>query len=249
MKWLEAKTRILKYIDENNIKPGDKLPTDKEFAKKFGMSIQPIARAMNYLALHRQIDRGTGRDTVFLSKEPVVLDSISFSKHARDDYKVKLETKLLELSKRTPLIVDEFVDERLVQKTLELKAKEPFIVIVRLRIINDEPRVLHRTYLNPSHFPEEFLMLYNFAEKSLIDIYHEQGYDIIQRNSKIKARFPSEEEKKLFKIGDEPVLSNFQTLKAIKKATSTEEDTREEITLECMYGVYLRWEFNIENRL
>ncbi len=243
MKWIEAKNRILKFIDDKNIKPGEKLPTDKEFAEMFGMSLQPIIKAMQYLELHRQVGRGTGRYTVFLAREPIVLDSISFSKHAVEDYKVKLDTKLLELAKRKPLIVDEYIDEKNVQKTLGLKPKDPFIVVVRLRFIDDQPKVIHRAYLNPSHFPEDFLIHHNFEKESLIDIYNSYGYDIIQRNTKIRARFPNEEEKKWFKVEQEPVLSSFQTLTAIKK------ETDQECILECMYGTYLKWEFSIENRL
>lgn len=168
---------------------------------------------------------------------------MSPSKNARKVDKVNLETRLIELSQRIPLIVNDAIDEKKVQKHLGLSSNKPFLVIARLRFIDGKPRVIYRTYLNPEQFPDDFLIKHDFQKESLIDIYSNYGYKIIYRNISITARFPTDEEKKLLQIEGQklvPVLSTYQHL------ISVEKDAGSEFVLEVLYATYLDWKFNVE---
>ncbi len=242
-KWEIAKNSILEYIDNYKLKPGDELPSDREFKEMFGCSLQPVIRAMGFLADRGQIQRRAGAKTTFLDRQPLLADiqTYSFSFKATEVYGCKLQTKLLEISCRLPQASEE-VDERATHKALGLKRNQPFYVISRLRYLDGEPRAIHRSYLNPDHFPSTFLTAHEFDRVSLIGLFDHYGYQIESRETKLRARFPTNAEKGWLQINQEPVLSAEQIL------TARPSDGEQPVILEAMYACYVKWEYVISNR-
>src|SRR5207248_246505 len=103
----------------------------------------------------------------------------AFSHTTREIYGRELTNRLIEKSLRPPLKDGELASfEQKAHKALGLRRDRPLIVIARVRILDGRPRSIHRSYLNPGHFPETFLLDHDFEEESLIRIYNAVGYRI-----------------------------------------------------------------------
>ncbi len=241
-KWEKAKESILDYIEQNNLKPGDKLIKDDELMEKINCRKQTFIRAMQFLADHGQVRRQRGSKTIYLARQPVLADKqdYSFSLKANQVYNNKLETQILELSSRMPQYSDE-VDEKTAHKTLGLKRNEPFIVISRLRRLDDIPRVIHRSFLNPTLFPSSFLTDHDFEKISLINIFDQYGYKLVNRETKLQARSLTKTEISIMKCEQKPILASEQVLTARTKNDKL-------VVLEMMFGCYVDWVYSISNR-
>lgn len=64
---------IIQYIQENNLKAGDKLPTEKEFSDKFNVSRTSIREAIKALAINGILESIPGKGT-FLQDKVVTLN-------------------------------------------------------------------------------------------------------------------------------------------------------------------------------
>lgn len=64
---------IIQYIQENNLKAGDKLPTEKEFSDKFNVSRTSIREAIKALAINGILESIPGKGT-FLQDKAVTLN-------------------------------------------------------------------------------------------------------------------------------------------------------------------------------
>jgi len=144
---------------------------------------------------------------------------------------------------RFPVSGDGAVNEQAAHEALGLNRNETFYVISRLDFLDGKPRAIHRSYLNPSHFPESFLD-HDFEKESLLAIINSYGFRINTRETTLRARFPTQEEAFRLKIdpAQQPVLEAEQKLTAVHLAT------REMVTVEYMHACYLNWEYRIANR-
>jgi DNA-binding GntR family transcriptional regulator len=242
-KWQKVESLIIRQILKNSLREGSKLPSDKEIAEQFGCSVQPVLRAMESLARKGLVLRRPGAATTVQSQPPLIDDhQFSFSRSCTNAYGHALTTRLIEKASRLPLPGDTMVVEKKAQKALGLLRNEPFLVIARLRLLDGVPRVIHRTFLRPAHFPKSFLVDHDFTQESLIDLYNANGYQIEARHTILRARLPAEEENALLKCEGQPVLEAEQQIDAVRVTTS---DT---VTLEYLHACYLNWEYRITNR-
>jgi DNA-binding GntR family transcriptional regulator len=132
--------------------------------------------------------------------------------------------------------------ERRAQSSLGLLRTEPFYVIARLRILNDEPRVIERVFLNPAHFPIDFLSEHDFGTESLIHAYLSCGFDPILRETEVRARLAHDEEQRLLNMRAEPILEAEQEMRAIRSDVATP------VVFEFLHAVYRDWTFRMVDR-
>jgi DNA-binding GntR family transcriptional regulator len=137
--------------------------------------------------------------------------------------------------------------EKRAHQALGLSEQAPFIVIARLRLLHNEPRVIHRAYLDPDRFPKDFLGSHNFEKESLIHIYNQSGYEVTSRDTALTARFTNPYERTLFytyhkDVSGRPILGSEQKLFAI------DPKTRTPFVLEFLQASYLDWVYEIKNR-
>jgi DNA-binding GntR family transcriptional regulator len=238
---------IYHFISERGLHEGSPLPSDEELATMLRCSVEGVAKAMDAAARKGKIKRQQGGPTVVLS--PPVLrdqDEFSFSRSARLHGEA-FTTRISEQAVRTPL--DDEADlltahlERRAHAALGLKDQEPFVVIVRIRLLQDCPRVIDRAYLDPKRFPSTLLNDHDFEKESLIHVYNRYGYTLKSRDTTLTARLPTPGERNEFHIGlTEPVLDVEQQLFA------QDPDTEVPFMLEYMQAIYLHWRYRIEAR-
>ncbi len=67
-KYARTKQKLLSYIGENRIKPGDRLPSEKEIAEQFSVSMITLRRALLELEADGVVDRIQGKGTFVKSQ-------------------------------------------------------------------------------------------------------------------------------------------------------------------------------------
>jgi len=263
-KWHEVVQLVIDHIERENLSEGAPLPSDKELVElgEGKWSLQPVIRAMKELERQGWVRRQAGGITrvsgevglaesqmgVYTKQagKPVDAHQFSFSYGATHTYHRKLENKVLEQNCRLPVSgPGPIFQEKEAQKALGLRGDELFYVISRLRILDGEPRVIHRCYLNPVHFPEgDFLARHDFQKESLIGAFTEAGFQIRKRDTMLRSRLPTTEEMNYLRIeATEPVLQADQMTFGIR------EGTNELIALEYMNACYAPgWEYFISDR-
>lgn len=241
-KWQSVQRIVRKYILENDLRPGNALPSDAELAAMAKCSVQPVVHAMHDWAVKGLVSRGSGSRTIILSVDVCAAQpDYSFSASAGKTG-VALINRNLEISRRGPVSGDRRLVEERAQAALGLARYEDFYVIGRIRVLDGEPRVVQRCYLDPKRFPRRFLEQHHFLQDSLISVYASHGYEAESRDTTLRSRLATTEEQIELEIGSNPILEAEQTLHAI------DPETGAEITIEYMHAVYTNWEYTIKNR-
>jgi GntR family transcriptional regulator len=241
MGWDKVRQLIIDDISRLGI--GAKLDSDARFAERAGCSVPTVKRAMADLARRGFIIRRRGRRTISSDKTTVVSGTdFSFSRSAKGSHGQSLISKLIEKSRRLPNLTPESEFEVRAQRGLGLKRNQPFFVITRRRTLDGRHRVIHRSYLNPGHYPAAFLASHDFENESLLEILEAYGLRVHSRETRIRAGFPTPEECDLLKITNEPVLNVEQSSYAVSSTTGNL------VIAEYLHATYSQWEYVISDR-
>jgi DNA-binding GntR family transcriptional regulator len=238
--WRQVQQLILDDISRSG--RGAELDSDAAFAERAGCSVPTVKRAMADLAGRGLVVRRRGQRTKS-SEQPAVVSGNEFSfSHSAKKHGSEIITRLIEKSCRLPSRDSVEDVETRAHNRLGLRRDQPFFVIARRRDLDGCPRVIHRSYLNPSHFPPTFLADHDFQNESLLDALEKYGLHIRSRETRIRAALPSDAECTLLAIGKEPVLNVEQSLYAIHAATGRA------VIAEYLHATYSRWEYVIDDR-
>lgn len=177
---------FLEAIREGRLKPEDRLPTQDELTRHFGVSLAPVKQALSELEERGIITRRQGlgtfvRDTTPLREERILYTRIPwFTREMKERGSVPT-SELLNLY-TLPAGQDEEV-----QRELQLQAKDQVICIRRLRLANGEPLSLQTAHIVAEMFPglvERGLR----AEESLTEVMaNEYGMEIAASQQRISA--------------------------------------------------------------
>ncbi len=243
-KWKQVQQLVLDYIRDSNMEIGSSLPSDKEFVKLSGYSLQPVIRAMNDLVQKGVVTRFSGASTKLRSRLPEADDQqFGFGYTAKSQYDAEPETRVIEMAHRTPGNDSDCQYEMRAAKALGLNAKKKFLALTRVRSFEGIAKVIHRTYVSPEIFGDDYLVKHNFEKESLISIYNGYGYKVDSRETTISARYATKQEQAIFKIEKKPILAVEQTLMAVHSSSS------ELFCIEYLAATYLDWEYRITNRI
>ena len=222
---------------------GAELDSDGMLADRIGCSVLTVKRAMATLQQRGEVLRQKGRLTRATSLLPTIpANEFSFRHRAEKIHSLKLETQVIELTRRLPDPQDPDGSENRAQSFLKLKKVDTFYVIVRRRILDGLPRVIHRSYLNPAYFPPHFLTVHDFSLESLFDIFKNYHLEVSDRNSRIRAVMSTQWECQVLRMVQKPVLRVEQELFTVN------EETGERIAAEYLCATYVDWEYVVSNR-
>jgi DNA-binding GntR family transcriptional regulator len=240
MNWHQVRELIIGDISRGG--RGVELDSDAAFAKRAGCSVPTVKRAMADLAQRGIVVRRRGKRTKS-SEQPAVVSGSDFSfGHSASERGCEVVTRLLEKSCRLPCAGSGADVELRAQSLLGLRRNQPFLVIARRRDLDGCPRVIHRSYLNPSYFPPTFLADHDFENESLLATLESYGLHIRSRQTHIRATLPTDAERELLAIDAEPVLNVEQSLFAVRAAASPP------VVAEYLHATYSRWEYVINDR-
>ena len=198
-KYKEIEQYILNLIAEQNLKPGNKIPTEIELCKQSGYSRMTINKALNHLADEGHIVRTRGKGSFVAS--PSVYKQVQQFRSFTDDMQsigLKAGSKLLSYS------VIQAKENPTVQQMLQLEDDDLVHDFVRLRTGNGTPIALSHTWISEKIIP---MIPPAQLEHSLVTYIKEQ-YSVKPEHAEFKFsdKIPTSEQKKLLQLNNQEAL-------------------------------------------
>jgi GntR family transcriptional regulator len=133
-------------LDNGEWRPGDRLPPERELARRYGCSLITVRRALDELSREKRLQRSRGRGTFVLS--PVIerpLDGeMSFTE--------EMQRRGLDPETRLLAARPEAASE-IVATALNVEPGSPTLYLERLRIAQGTPLLLEMVHLPAGRFP------------------------------------------------------------------------------------------------
>jgi GntR family transcriptional regulator len=152
-------------LDAGEWRPGDRLPTERDLAQRYGCSLITVRRALSELASEQRIERTRGRGTYVLRPriERDLAGTRSFSEEMQD--------RGMDPATRVVAARPEFAGES-VAAALGIEPGSPTIYLERLRMADGEPLLLEEVHLPAERFPG--LLASDLEHNSLYDLLTER---------------------------------------------------------------------------
>lgn len=152
-------------LDASEWRAGDRMPTERELAERYGCSLITVRHALGELVRQGRIERTRGRGTFVLPSriDRDIAGSLSFAE--------EMERRGLDATTRLVTSRIEKAGEA-VARALDLAPDEPVVYLERLRLGGGEPLILEQARLPAERFPG--LMAIDLERRSLYDILAER---------------------------------------------------------------------------
>ncbi|MFI6927748.1 GntR family transcriptional regulator [Nonomuraea spiralis] len=132
-------------LDQGEWQAGDRLPPERELARRYGCSLIPVRRALAELAREGRLERTRGRGTFVLhSRLEVDMGTSQSFADLMHMHGMDPDTRLVGSGIERP--------GEMVAAALALAAGAQVIYLERLRIANGEPLILEQVYLPADRF-------------------------------------------------------------------------------------------------
>ena len=169
MKSLYEKTIafVLQFIDENNLREGDKLPTEAQLSALAGVSLVTVRRALSELSSQAVVRREQGRGT-FVARHRVNAETTKIGglRHGLHlDSRSKLQTRILRCVNRACSAEEATL--------LSLPAATAVWEVSRLRSLNKRPVIWERSVIPKILAPDLGNYLRQSEKRSLYDLLDE----------------------------------------------------------------------------
>jgi GntR family transcriptional regulator len=165
-RYYQIRQNILDLIESKVLRTGDALPSERELSEAFGVSRMTVRQAISELTNQGVVRRLHGIGTFvnetadFMALSPAVT---GFSERIRSaGMKPASQVITLEVIHATPVIADRLL----------IEAHAPVILLKRLRLVNDEPLMVEKSYLSHQKFPH--LLGHDFSAQSLYEVLGKQ---------------------------------------------------------------------------
>jgi GntR family transcriptional regulator len=193
----ELKNRILSGAYEGN---QQQLPAETIFCEEFGCSRMTMKKALDLLVDEGFIYRKKGKGSFVLPKS-----SFTSKLNIREDQLMGL-TKSSNGNVLSKIITFEllFADETIAEK-LDLHVGDPVYHILRLRLVDEKPFVLERTYMSPVLIPGITIHVLEHSVYNYIE--HDLNLKISGSYKITRADCSNSEDQKYLKLSEtQPVL-------------------------------------------
>ena len=197
--FIQLKDLILQRIDSGELKPNDKLPSERALSEDYRISRVTVRQALNDLVQGGTITKRHGKGYFVASPEKIEyrLDSLLGFIEEFAIKKMKCETSILRR---------EFIDPPgAVREVLDIRNNEKVFLLTRLIVVEGEPLAIDYTYLPPN--VASLLDGMNLDNGILYRIFEKNNYKLTTADQWISAGKPTAEEAGLLgKKKGEPVL-------------------------------------------
>lgn len=202
--YLEIREFFYNKIISGEYKAGDKLPSEDDIAKTFGVSRATVNKGLSELINKDYLRREHGRGTYVskLRREGKKADVMGFyDSIASKGFAVK----------STVLINEIIVPSKEVSDCMDISITQNVLFLKRLRFVNGDPIVLQETYVNLPFIKE--LKNSDFENDSLYQLLKTKfDCSVVRAIDTVEPILVSEEEQQLLKI-----KPNTPALKVIRK--------------------------------
>jgi GntR family transcriptional regulator len=156
---------LVAALDAEDWAPGDRLPTERDLARRYGCSLITVRRALGELAREQRLERTRGRGTFVLPRriERDLAGTMSFSE--------EMQQRGFDPATRVLAARPEPATES-VAAALQLPIGAPTLYFERLRLADGEPLLLEQVHLPADRFPG--LLASDLEHNSLYDLLTER---------------------------------------------------------------------------
>ena len=152
-------------LDANEWRPGERMPTERELAERYGCSLITVRHALSELVREGRIERTRGRGTFVL--QPRIDRDIAGAMSFSDE----MQRRGLDPTTRVVTARIEPAGES-VAGSLGVAADAPVVYLERVRLGSGEPLLLEQARLPSERFPG--LLAFDLERRSLYDILSER---------------------------------------------------------------------------
>ncbi len=152
-------------LDANEWRPGDRMPTERALAERYGCSLITVRHALGELVREGRIERTRGRGTFVLQPriDRDIAGAMSFSE--------EMQRRGLDPATRVVTARIEPAGDA-IAGSLSIAADAPVVYLERIRLGSGEPLLLEQARLPAERFPG--LLAFDFEHRSLYDILSER---------------------------------------------------------------------------
>ena len=152
-------------LDADEWRPGDRMPTERELAERYGCSLITVRHALGELVREGRIERTRGRGTFVLQPriDRDIAGAMSFSE--------EMQRRGLDPTTRVVTARIEPAGEA-VAGSLGISADAPVVYFERVRLGGGQPLLLEQARLPAERFPG--LLAFDLERRSLYDILSER---------------------------------------------------------------------------
>ncbi len=171
-KYQQMKQSLLYEINNGNFQPGDKFYSEAELKKKFNVSSITAIKALQGLTNEGYLVRYQGKGTYVSKARRGKIVKFSDIEKYRDAAE---RTEVLEIRKMT---------NKRIAKELNLAEDESFYFIKRLRLVDDKPIIVQKSYVISEFIKEEDVDKRDAFTSIYGKIRTDFGLDLYQADSK-----------------------------------------------------------------
>jgi len=198
--YYQIQSHIEKLISTGRLRPGDRLPSEREFVTAFPVSRMTYRQTLGELTRLGLLIRRQGSGTFVaypkIGSSPMEVTSFSETMAGRGLRAGARTLKKMRLPRPLPDVA----------AALNIPTDQPVLYLSRIRLANDQPVVLERSWLDYSRF--EALLTVDLTDRSLYRVLRDQfSVTIASRTESIEAVTADENlAKKLDTLPGAPLL-------------------------------------------
>jgi GntR family transcriptional regulator len=164
-KYLQIYNNLKTLIDEGELKPGDEIPSEREYAEALSVSRMTVRSAISNLVREGLLSRHQGRNTR-VSSSKLDKNASGFMSFSED-----METRGLVPSSKVIRFSEEVADVTITSQ-LHIPTGSRTIVLQRIRFANEEPMALETVHLPYNRFHN--LLSLDMSNRSLYQTLESQ---------------------------------------------------------------------------
>lgn len=182
-----AEECILYYILKNNLKPGDKLPSERDLAENFEINRTTLRSAISRLAKQGKLVK-RNRSGIFVSENKLIrnVQDIESPSQIYNDSQYKFFSKVISL--------ETLMANKILSKKLEVPLGTNITALKRLRILDGVPIILETSF-------SKFLS-FIFSK---ISLFINEVSKIIGKEN-IEVSLPQSQEKEILRLNDDQLI-------------------------------------------
>lgn len=192
-----AEECILYYILKNNLKPGDKLPSERDLAENFEINRTTLRSAISRLAKQGKLVK-RNRSGIFVSENKLIrnVQNIESPSQIYNDSQYKFFSKVISL--------ETLMANKILSKKLEVPLGTNITALKRLRILDGVRIILETSFIKSDIF--EKIKDRNFENDSLYSALSDIGFPIIKGKENIEVSLPQSQEKEILRLNDDQLI-------------------------------------------
>ena len=191
-RYIQIAESLLDWIGKEKIKPGTRLPPERELSQSLGVNRATLRQALNILEEQGLIFRRQGQGT-FVAEPKIERQAgklVPFTKSMQKKGYL-IEGRLIAFEKITT--------EAFLADELQISIGQPAYFIHRLRMINHEPVLIEKLIVPEKYFPN--MDQFDLASRSLYEVMeHEYDVSVIHARQSLEPVVATEYESELLGI-------------------------------------------------